>query len=280
MHTSTLRVGFVPGVEPDRFLQRWKAARRSAYLELVPVPLSAQQTALAEGEVDMCFVRLPLEAEDLHLVPLWEERAAVVVGHENVLSLLEEISADDLEGETEIQAEHPDDARDRVAIVATGVGYTRMPLSLARLHHRKDAVHRPSDRTCTWSRGGRSAPPSWWATRTCSACSRRSAPMTSRARPRSRRNIPMTPGTGWRSSPPASATPGCPCHWPVCTTARMPCTGPRPTPHPPASPWPGRAPTTTSCVRSSSAPCVAAPPAPAAEPRPDHPTSPPEGDIP
>src|SRR5699024_10011635 len=97
-------------------------------------------------------------------------------------------------------------------------------------------------RTCTWSRCGRSAPPSWWATRTCSACSRRSAPMTSRARPRSRRNIPMTPGTGWRSSPPASATPGCPCHWPVCTTARMPCTGPRPTPHPPASPWPGRAP--------------------------------------
>src|SRR5699024_7029522 len=93
MHTSTLRVGFVPGVEPDRFLQRWKAARRSAYLELVPVPLSAQQTALAEGEVDMCFVRLPLEAEDLHLVPLWEERAAVVVGHASVLSLLAELRA-------------------------------------------------------------------------------------------------------------------------------------------------------------------------------------------
>ncbi|MGO1922010.1 MAG: LysR substrate-binding domain-containing protein, partial [Microbacterium sp.] len=89
-------VGFVPGVEPDRFLRRWKAARRSAYLELVPVPLSAQQAALAKGEVDMCFVRLPLEAEDLHLVPLWEERSAVVVGHENVLSLLEEISAADL----------------------------------------------------------------------------------------------------------------------------------------------------------------------------------------
>src|SRR5690625_4534526 len=160
MHTSTLRVGFVPGVEPDRFLQRWKAARRSAYLELVPVPLSAQQTALAEGEVDMCFVRLPLEAEDLHLVPLWEERAAVVVGRENVLSLLEEISADDLEGETEIQAEHPDDARDRVAIVATGVGYARMPLSLARLHHRKDAVHRPRSEAAptrialAWPRAG------------------------------------------------------------------------------------------------------------------------------
>lgn len=143
MHTPILRVGFVPGVEPDRFLRRWKAGRRPARLELVPVPASAQHLALAEGEVDMCFVRLPLDGEGLHLVPLWEERATVVVGKENVLSLLEEISPDDLDGETEILSEHPDDAGDRVAIVATGLGYARMPLSLARLHHRKDTVHRP-----------------------------------------------------------------------------------------------------------------------------------------
>ena len=44
---------------------------------------------------------------------------------------------------TEIPAEHADDAADRVAVVATGIGYTRMPLSLARLHHRKDAAARP-----------------------------------------------------------------------------------------------------------------------------------------
>ena len=28
-------------------------------------------------------------------------------------------------------------------MVATGVGYTRVPMSLGRLHHRKDAVLRP-----------------------------------------------------------------------------------------------------------------------------------------
>ena len=143
MHATTLRVGFVPGVEPDRFLRRWKSGRRQAWLDLVPVPLSRQRAVLEEGEVDMCFVRLPHEVAEHHLVPLWEERAAIVVGAENVLSLHDELSEEDLGDETEILAEHLDDAADRVAVVATGVGYTRMPLSLARLHHRKDVVARP-----------------------------------------------------------------------------------------------------------------------------------------
>ncbi|MDN6330027.1 MAG: LysR substrate-binding domain-containing protein [Brachybacterium sp.] len=143
MHPTTLRIGFVPGVEPDRFLRRWKSGRRKAWLELVPVPLSRQHEALTGGEVDMCFVRLPLSSEELHLVPLWEERAAIVVGTENALSLYDEIDEGDLEGETEIPAAHTDDAAARIAVAATGVGFTRVPLSLARLHHRKDAVSRP-----------------------------------------------------------------------------------------------------------------------------------------
>lgn len=141
-----LRVGFVPGVEPDRFARRWRTGPRPAPLELVPVAVSHQARALDSREVDMCFVRLPLPADiaaHLHLVELWEERPAIVVGHEHVLSLLEEITDADLAEETEIPVQHPDDAADRVAVAATGVGYARMPLSLARLHHRKDAVHRP-----------------------------------------------------------------------------------------------------------------------------------------
>ncbi len=143
MHPTTLRIGFVPGVEPDRFLRRWKSGRRQAWLELVPVALSRQHAVLETGEVDMCFVRLPLTDEALHLVPLWEERAAIVVGTENVLSLLDEVGPEDLEGETEIPAAHADDAAERIAVAAAGVGFTRVPLSLARLHHRKDAVSRP-----------------------------------------------------------------------------------------------------------------------------------------
>jgi len=143
MEKRTLRVGFVPGVEPDRFLRRWRSGRRDAWLELTPIPLSQQHLALQRGDVDMCFVRLPIPTDDLHVVGLWEERSAIVMGTEHVLSLLDEVSESDLAEETEIPSEHLDDAADRVAVVATGVGFTRMPLSLARLHHRKDAAHRP-----------------------------------------------------------------------------------------------------------------------------------------
>lgn len=143
MHSTPLRVGFVPGVEPDRFLRRWKSGHRDAWLELVPIPLSRQHEALTAGEVDMCFVRLPLVAEELHVVPLWEERAAIMVGTENVLSLHDEVGEEDLVDETEIPSTHLDDAAERIAVVAAGVGFTRVPLSLARLHHRKDAVSRP-----------------------------------------------------------------------------------------------------------------------------------------
>ena len=144
MSIPVLRVGFVPGVEPDRFARRWRDARRAAWLELVPVPWSRQREALAAGEVDMCFVRLPLEdPEELHVVPLWQELPVVVVGDEDVLSLLEELSETDLADSVEIPAAHLDDAADRVAVAATGAGHARMPMSLARLHHRKDAVHRP-----------------------------------------------------------------------------------------------------------------------------------------
>lgn len=142
---QVLRVGFVPGVEPDRFGARWSAGPRPARLETVPLAASEAEHALRRGEVDMCFVRLPLsEDADLHVVPLWEEAPVVVVGADNVLSLAAELTAEDLREEPEIPATGPDDAAERVAVVATGIGYTRLPLSLARLHHRKDAVHRPA----------------------------------------------------------------------------------------------------------------------------------------
>lgn len=144
----TLRVGFVPGVEPDRFLQRWKQGRRGARLELVPVPQSRQDEVIADGEVDMCFARDPLASdrparETLHAVPLWEEQPVVVISTDHVLTVLDEVTAADLGDETEIPSQHAEDAADRVAVAATGVGYARMPLSLARLHHRKDVAHRP-----------------------------------------------------------------------------------------------------------------------------------------
>ncbi len=138
-----LRIGYVPGVAPDRFARRWKGVHRGARLEFVAVASSRQREALDSGEVDMCFVRLPIQEDGLHRVLLWEERPVVVISRDHVLSAVEEVTEDDLAEETEIPARHPDDAADRIATAATGVGFTRVPMSLARLHHDKDRTARP-----------------------------------------------------------------------------------------------------------------------------------------
>lgn len=150
----TLRVGFIPGVEPDVFARRWRANRERVELELIPLDSRAPEEALSSGAVDMVFARLPwasapggeapvLERDEVHAVPLWEERPVAVMAKDNPLSLFDEIAEEDLEGEHHFSLEECGGAKGAVATVAAGHGYAVMPMSLARLHARKDATYRP-----------------------------------------------------------------------------------------------------------------------------------------
>ncbi len=152
--TPALRVGFIPGVEPDVFARRWRTDPARCELELLPLEAQAPEEALASGAIDMVFARLPwressrgdapvLAREDVHAVPLWEERPVAVVAKDNPLSLAEELTEADLEGEYEFSLEECGGAKGAVQTVAAGHGYAVMPMSLARLHARKDVTHRP-----------------------------------------------------------------------------------------------------------------------------------------
>ena len=151
---GALRVGFIPGVEPDVFARRWHTDPKRPELQLVPLDDRAPEEALACGAVDMVFARLPwnsapraegpiLEREDIHAVPLWEERPVAVIAKDNPLSLSEELTESDLEGEYQFSLEECGGPKGAVATVAAGNGYAIMPMSLARLHARKDVTHRP-----------------------------------------------------------------------------------------------------------------------------------------
>lgn len=143
---ASLRVGFIPGVEPDVFARRWKSAPGRPPLELVPTPPESCVAALESGELHLVFARLPWPKEaarPVHAVPLWEEKPVAVVSIDNELSLYESLSAEVLAEHHCFAAERSGDEKDRIAIVATGIGYAPMPMSLARLHHRKDVTYRP-----------------------------------------------------------------------------------------------------------------------------------------
>ena len=148
-------MAFVPGVTPDKWARTWRE-RSTVPLELTLVDQAVQEQVLRDGEADMCFVRLPIDREGLHCIPLYDELPVVVVPVEHPVTAYDEIAVEEL-GEEQLvlgdvpgwtpsapQLEWPAmGAKDAIEVVASGTGIVIVPMSIARLHHRKDVAHRP-----------------------------------------------------------------------------------------------------------------------------------------
>lgn len=155
MAGTPFRLGFVTGATPDKWARTWRERHREP-LRLEPVTEAEQEQRLRSGDLDMCLVRLPVDRDGLHLIPLYEERPVVVMGHEHLLTLLDEVSLEDLDEEQLVLPERsgwtPSAAQlgwpsmsEKVAVetVAAGTGVAIVPMSIARLYHRKDVTFRP-----------------------------------------------------------------------------------------------------------------------------------------
>ncbi len=154
--SGTLRVAFVPGVTPDKWARSWRERRGPVRLELIPLEAAEAEPAVRRGEADMALVRLPVDRTDLHLVRLYDEVPVVVVHRDHPVAAYDEITLADLAAEQHIggppgdlvvtvdQLDFPAMSdRDAVEVAAAGTGVVVLPMSVARLHHRKDVVHRP-----------------------------------------------------------------------------------------------------------------------------------------
>lgn len=166
-----LTVGFVPGVMPAKWFDRWRA-RFGARVPLRTLPLEPDSglAALAEDHAHMVLVRPEREPEArdrsrYHAVRLYEEVPVVVMPADHVLSLLDEVPVEEIaedfllqdpqevpewaEASAEHRAANPQKLPamrhlgDAVELVAAGLGLLVLPQSLARFHRRKDVVHRP-----------------------------------------------------------------------------------------------------------------------------------------
>jgi DNA-binding transcriptional LysR family regulator len=135
-----LRVGFVPGVTLTKWRRIWADRLRKVPLDVVEVTQSEQRRALVAGDVDMCFVRLPVDTEGLHTIRLYDEVAVVVAPKDHPLAAFEEVTLADLTGETQVG---DDDAATGIDRVAWGAGIMIVPQSVARSHGRRDLIHRP-----------------------------------------------------------------------------------------------------------------------------------------
>lgn len=133
-----LRVGYVPGVTLTKWRRVWGERLPGVPLEVVPVEQADQREEVLRGRVAMCFVRLPLDTDGLHLIPLYDEVTVVVAPKDHPVAAYDELSLADLAGEPLL----PDgpDAFDRVG---WGAGLLLVPHSVARSVSRRDLVLRP-----------------------------------------------------------------------------------------------------------------------------------------
>jgi DNA-binding transcriptional LysR family regulator len=152
---DALRLGFVTGATPDKWARTWRE-RRLGPLELVPLEQVVQTDGLHDGSLDLALVRLPVDRDGLHLIPLYDEQAVVMVGKDHLVTVADEVTTDDLAEEQLVlphesgwipQAEQldfpPMSLREAVEVVASGTGVLVVPMSVARLHHRRDVTFRP-----------------------------------------------------------------------------------------------------------------------------------------
>lgn len=128
-------VAMVPGVTPDKWVRRWRDRFPDEPLDLVLVEEAEQTAVLGDGRARMSFVRLPVDREGLHLIPLWSEQQVVVLSRDHPLAEFDDLERADLADDLVLE-----DLTAEVAVetVAAGTGIVFLPASVARVHQRKD----------------------------------------------------------------------------------------------------------------------------------------------
>ena len=134
-----------------------------------------QLDGVRDGSLDMALVRLPVDRDGLHCVRLYDELQVAVASRDHVLAAAdEEVTTGDLDDEQLVRP-HPSgwtptadqldwppmSEQEAIETVAAGTGVVVVPMSVARLHQRKDVVTRvvtdlePTTIALVWLAGAR-----------------------------------------------------------------------------------------------------------------------------
>lgn len=149
-----LRVGYVPGVQPDKWLTRWRERNPDVPITARRVGDPRPDLARSAGDdgFDVIFLR---EADDaprsappgLLRIPLYTETMAVLAEKDHELGAFDTLSAEDLEAErwldpVDAVTATPEEVSAAVDLVAAGIGLLALPLPYARSLSRRDVVAR------------------------------------------------------------------------------------------------------------------------------------------
>ncbi|MFF7607552.1 LysR substrate-binding domain-containing protein [Streptomyces parvulus] len=155
----SFRLAYVPGVTPDKWARIWRERLPGVQLSLTQIPAAGADGVLLDGDADAGLVRLPVDRTLLSAIPLYTETTVVVIPRDHLVTAADEVTVEDLADEIVLHPlddvlawedrppgrpalERPATTADAVELVAAGIGVLLLPLSIARLHHRKDLTYR------------------------------------------------------------------------------------------------------------------------------------------
>jgi DNA-binding transcriptional LysR family regulator len=156
---SSFRLAYVPGVTPSSWVRTWHERLPAIPLTLIPVLAADAADTVRDRTADAVLLRLPVDRTGLHAIPLYTETTMVVVPKDHLVAAADDVSTADLADDVLLHAlddtldwaqppgrpatARPATTADAIQLVAAGVGLLVVPQSLARLHHRRDLIHRP-----------------------------------------------------------------------------------------------------------------------------------------
>ncbi|GAA1366393.1 LysR substrate-binding domain-containing protein [Arthrobacter rhombi] len=149
---AELRIAFVPGVTPGKWLERWRERHPEVPVTATRYDDGADPRGLlASGDADLVFLRFddgvkPADATT-HVIPLYEELPVVCAPREHEVELYDdEVPWSELDGQTWLDlADYPPAVGGTamaVEVVGTGAGLLVLPMSVGRLYRRKDVVQK------------------------------------------------------------------------------------------------------------------------------------------
>ena len=135
----SLRVGKVPGVTVTKWRGIWAERFPRVRLEVIDVDEQDQRRVLTDGQVELCFVRLPIDDDGLHLIRLYDELPVAWVSKDHLVAAADEVSLADLADDTVLTVVTPH----TIDLVSIGEAVLHVPQSIARAESRRDFVYRP-----------------------------------------------------------------------------------------------------------------------------------------
>jgi DNA-binding transcriptional LysR family regulator len=154
---STLTVGFRPGIIITDVVRQFTNDHPGTAVSAIRIEWDEQHAAIADGRVDIAWIRTPIADSDLVITPLFNDPEVIALPAAHRLAERDSVSPADLAGEPMLRydtaPEHeagPPSAKreirtmeEKLEAVALGHGLALVPATAAAYYQRPDITYRP-----------------------------------------------------------------------------------------------------------------------------------------